>query len=39
LDGARFNEAADYFAAAVTTSSSSSKLAIHSKYEDFVVVY
>jgi hypothetical protein len=37
-DDARHNEAANHFTAAVNTSGPSSKLAIHSKYEDFVVV-
>jgi hypothetical protein len=38
LDGARYNEAAGRFAAAVNTISFSSMLTIHSKYDVFVVV-
>ncbi|KAG2091495.1 uncharacterized protein F5147DRAFT_439431 [Suillus discolor] len=38
-DDARHKEAANHFTAAVNTSSSFSKLAIHSKYEDFVVLF
>ncbi|KAG0703056.1 hypothetical protein DFH29DRAFT_998842 [Suillus ampliporus] len=39
LDGARYDEAAGHFTAAVKNSAFSSKLAIHSKYEDFVVLF
>ncbi|KAG2160223.1 uncharacterized protein EDB93DRAFT_47699 [Suillus bovinus] len=38
-DDARHKEAANHFTAAVNISSSFSKLAIHSKYEDFVVLF
>ncbi|KAG2345397.1 hypothetical protein BDR05DRAFT_998531 [Suillus weaverae] len=38
-DEARHSDAANHFTAAVNTSGSSSKLAIHSRYEDFVVLF
>jgi hypothetical protein len=38
LDDARHDEAANHFTAAVNTSGSLSKLSIHSRYDDFVVV-
>jgi hypothetical protein len=38
LDDARHNKAADHFAAAVNAIGFSSMLAIHSKYDVFVVV-